>query len=56
MSGDYAQVAKGLGAHTETVDDPDDLAPAIHRAITANQEGQTALLQVKTKAEENVPK
>ena len=56
MSGDYAKVAEGLGAHTETVGDPDDLAPAIKRAIAANQEGKTALLQVCTKAEENVPK
>ena len=56
MSGNYAQVAEGLGAHTETVDDPDELASAIQRAITANKEGQTALLQVRTKAEENVPK
>ena len=55
MSGNYAQVSAGLGTHAERVDTPDELAPAIHRALAANREGKTAVLEVMTKAEPNVP-
>ncbi len=54
LSGDYAKVADGLGAYTETVHTPDELPVAIQRAIAANKEGQPAVLQAMTKGEETV--
>ena len=54
LGGHYAQVAEALGAHAERVEAIPDLAPAIQRAIAANGEGRAALLEVMTKAEENV--
>jgi acetolactate synthase-1/2/3 large subunit len=56
LGGDYAKVAEGLGAYAEKVTTPDQLAPAIKRAIAANKEGRPALLEAMTKEEENVPK
>lgn len=54
LGGDYAKVAEGLGAHAEVVETPDQLAPAIRRAVEANKAGQPALIEVKTKVEETV--
>jgi len=54
LSGDYAKVAEGLGAYTETVHTPDELPVAIQRAIAANKEGRPAVLQTMTKGEEIV--
>ncbi|MCE7980543.1 MAG: thiamine pyrophosphate-requiring protein [Caldilinea sp. CFX5] len=54
LGGKYAVVAEGLGAHAEKVTTPDQLAPAIKRAIAANQQGKPALLEVMTKAEETI--
>ena len=56
MGGEYAKVAEGLGAYAERVDSPDEVGPAIRRAIEANGTGQPALLEMITKEEENVPK
>ena len=52
LSGDYTKVAEGLGAYAEQVSAPDQVAPAIRRAIAANQKGQPAVLEVITKEEE----
>ena len=54
LSGDYAKVAEGLGAYAEQVSAPDQVAPAIRRAIAANQKGQPAVLEVITKEEEAI--
>lgn len=54
LSGNYAEIGAALGAHAERVDDPNELAGAIKRAINANNDGQAALLEVMTKAEPNV--
>ena len=56
LSGEYAKVAEGLGAHAQRVDTPDQIAPAIRNAIAANQTGQPAVLEIITKEEEAVPK
>jgi acetolactate synthase-1/2/3 large subunit len=56
LGGNYSKVAEGLGAHTERVDAPSDLAAAIKRAEAANREGQAALLEVLTKVEKKVAK
>ena len=54
LSGDYAKVADGLGAYTETVHTPDELLAVIQRAIAANKQGRPAVLQAMTKGEETV--
>ena len=54
LGGEYAAVARGLGAYAEKVHYPSEIAPAIRRALTANQEGKPALLEMKTKEEENI--
>ena len=54
LGGEYAEVARGLGAYAEKVSDPSEIAPAIQRALAANREGQPALLEMKSKEEENI--
>jgi thiamine pyrophosphate-dependent acetolactate synthase large subunit-like protein len=49
-------VAEGLGAYAEQVRTPDQVAPAIRRALQANQNGQNAVLEMLTKEEGAVPK
>ena len=56
MTGNYATIGAALGTHAERVEAPAELAPAIQRALTANREGQPALLEVITKAEPKVPR
>jgi len=56
LGGEYAKVAEGLGAHAEKVTTPDQLAPAIKRALAATKTGQPALVEAITKEEENVPR
>ncbi len=43
----FAQVASAFGAHAETVDDPDQLKPAIVRCIAAIDSGRAAVLCVR---------
>jgi acetolactate synthase-1/2/3 large subunit len=46
---DYATVARGMGAHGEgPIVDPNDLAPALKRAIAAVKSGQPAVVDVVT--------
>jgi acetolactate synthase-1/2/3 large subunit len=46
---DYAKVAQGLGVHAEgRVENPNDLAPAIKRAIAVVKGGEPALVDVVT--------
>ena len=54
LGGNYAGVAAALGAHAQRVETPDELAPALQRAQAANREGQTALVEVLSKAEPRV--
>jgi len=56
LGGHYARVAEGLGAYAEQVRTPDQVAPAIRRALQANQHGQNAVLEMLTKEEGAVPK
>jgi acetolactate synthase-1/2/3 large subunit len=51
LSGDYSTVARGLGAHTERVAQPRDIAPALQRALTATREGKAALVEFITREE-----
>ncbi|MDQ2997611.1 MAG: hypothetical protein M3R61_11215, partial [Chloroflexota bacterium] len=51
LSGDFSKVADGLGGYTERVERPDDLAPALVRAIREVDLGRAALLEVITREE-----
>ena len=51
IGGRYADLAKDLGAWSERVADPGDIANAILRAKRATEDGQTALLEFMTSAE-----
>jgi acetolactate synthase-1/2/3 large subunit len=51
LGGRYADLAKDLGAWSERVADPGDIASAILRAKRATEDGQTALLEFMTSAE-----
>ena len=54
ISGDYAAVARALGAYAERVERIEELAPAIRRAVAKTQEGVPALLDVITCKEVDV--
>jgi thiamine pyrophosphate-dependent acetolactate synthase large subunit-like protein len=49
LSGDYSGVAAALGAYTEKITDPNEIAPAIKRATAKIESGQTAVLEIITK-------
>jgi thiamine pyrophosphate-dependent acetolactate synthase large subunit-like protein len=49
LTGDYTGVAAALGAHTEKVTDPNEIAPAIKRCVAKINSGQTAVLEIITK-------
>ncbi len=49
LTGDWSQVAKGLGAYSERVEDPAEVGPALRRAIDATEKGQAALVEVMIK-------
>ena len=51
LSGNYAEVARGLGAHAERVEAPEDIAAAIQRGINATREGRPAVLEFITREE-----
>jgi len=55
LSGDYAGVAKALGAYSERVERPEDVVGAIQRGIQATQEGRPVLLEMITKEEPVYP-
>jgi acetolactate synthase-1/2/3 large subunit len=47
-------VAEGLGAYAERVDNPDEVGPAIRRALEQTRENRPAVLEMMTKEEENI--
>jgi acetolactate synthase I/II/III large subunit len=51
LGGNYANLGKELGAWTERVTNPGDVAAAILRAKRATEDGKTALLEFITSAE-----
>lgn len=55
LSGDYAKVAEGLGAWAERVERPQDLVPAIKRAIAVTEGGRPAFLHILTRKEPVFP-
>ena len=51
LGGDYAQLAKALGEYSERAEQPQEIVPAIQRAIRVTKEGRPALLEFITKEE-----
>lgn len=51
LGGNFAGVARDLGAWSERVSDPNDIAAAIQRAKRATEDGKTCLLEFMTSAE-----
>ncbi len=51
ISGDYTKIAEGLGACAERVEKPDEIIPAVKRALQSNQTGRPALLEMMTAEE-----
>jgi acetolactate synthase-1/2/3 large subunit len=51
ISGDYAAFARALGGFGERVERPDDIVPAIERAVAATEAGVPALLEFMTARE-----
>tara|TARA_B100000959_G_scaffold28442_2_gene27423 strand:- start:3878 stop:5521 length:1644 start_codon:yes stop_codon:yes gene_type:complete len=54
LGGIYSDTAKSLGAHGERIHNPDEIGPAMARAIEASNSGQPVLLEMITKEEENI--
>jgi acetolactate synthase-1/2/3 large subunit len=55
LSGNYAQVAEGLGAHAERVEQPGAVRAALERAIGATRDGRPAVLEMITKEDPVYP-
>ena len=53
ISGNYADFAKALGGYGERVTEPDDIVPAIRRAVAKTREGTPALLEFITEKAED---
>lgn len=53
MQGDYAALARALGAEGIKVTSPAEMGPAIHAARKLNGEGKTVLIDVETRAEDS---
>jgi acetolactate synthase-1/2/3 large subunit len=51
LSGNFTMVADGLGGYTERVEQPEELAPALARALREVEIGRAALLEVITREE-----
>lgn len=55
LSGNYARVAEGLGAHAERIEDPSSVRAAMERGIAATREGRPVVLEMITKEEPVYP-
>ena len=51
ISGHYADMARAFGGHGERVTEPDEIVPALKRAIARTREGTPALLEFITEKE-----
>jgi acetolactate synthase-1/2/3 large subunit len=51
LTGDYAKVAEAMGGYSERVKRPDEVIPAIKRAIKVVESGRPALLEIITREE-----
>ena len=53
--GDYSKIADALGSYNEKVASPLEVGPSIRRCIEMVKSGQTAVLEVMTKEEPEMP-
>lgn len=51
LTGDYTKIAEGLGAYAERVEQPNEIIPAVKRALKQNAEGRPACLEIITREE-----
>ena len=51
ITGNYADLARSLGAYSERVETPDQIIPAIERGIRKTAEGEPVLLEFITAKE-----
>ncbi len=56
ISGDYAALARALGAHGERVTRPEEIVPALRRGIEQTQAGKPALIEFITGKETAISK
>jgi acetolactate synthase I/II/III large subunit len=56
LGGDYVAIAKALGGHAERVETPDEIVPALKRAIAVTEDGAPALVEFVTKRLEPQPR
>ena len=49
QTGEYADVAKALGAEAVKVEKPEGIAPALKNAQIANKEGKVAVIEIITR-------
>lgn len=54
MSGNYAGVAEALGAYGQRIEKPDEIVPAIKRAVKSVNSGRSTLIEFITKLETKV--
>ncbi len=51
LSGNYSEVARGLGAYSKRVEQPGEIVPALEQAIRVTRDGRPALLEFITREE-----
>jgi thiamine pyrophosphate-dependent acetolactate synthase large subunit-like protein len=51
LSGNYSEVARGLGAHSQRIERPEAIIPAIRAGLDAMREGKPAVLEFITREE-----
>ena len=51
LTGNYSDVARGLGAYAQRVEQPGEITPALERAIRATRDGKPALVEFITREE-----
>ena len=51
QSGDYAGVAKALGARSIRINEPNRIGPALKSAMRWNAEGHVAMIEIATRQE-----
>jgi acetolactate synthase-1/2/3 large subunit len=56
LGGDYVAIAKALGAYAERVERPEEIVPAIKRAVAKTEDGVPVLLEFMTKQLEPQPR
>ncbi len=51
ITGNYSRVAEGLGAYAQRIEQPDDIIPAVRKAVQTSQEGKPVLLEIISREE-----